>query len=387
MSDPVYTLSWPRTLFVWEATRILHDAKESELVPWTKQLLRESFDDEGTPETFEAKFSTTTLVLNSWDTPSPTPSTENSPRLWLKALTTDESRLRAYQSPVYFAERHSDGLVDSEPSNWISLGEEFIELIGVMSAGGYFPKILPKECQDNDQSDSIDVSKEIRRATKLKVDWPLTSEAASLLPDVVVFTLIEYFHDHAQRPRAAVWHNWDNCGYDYSQYNRESGEAVYRWRVNALLESHTAALRLGMVGAERGRLIHHFSRVQDTLLADEVENRKANPVDEVAHAIRMFRARDANNIDKRAALALLAGRLEPKRKYLEGKTSKGDVDDIFKIANTYEIRHRVNQKSEEREEYLEWMFWNFLSMVRLLDALEARHEASVASRAANDSSA
>jgi hypothetical protein len=91
----------------------------------------------------------------------------------------------------------------------------------------------------------------------------------------------------------------------------------------------------------------------------------------------MFRARDANNIDKRAALALLYKRLEPKRKYLEGKTTKGDLEDIFNIANRYHIRHSIGKQfSEEREEYLEWMFWNFLSMVRLLDVLEAKQTAA-----------
>ncbi|MFB9164181.1 hypothetical protein [Arthrobacter psychrochitiniphilus] len=142
--------------------------------------------------------------------------------------------------------------------------------------------------------------------------------------------------------------------------------------MNELLDSHKAPLRLGSVGEEQGRLIHYFSGEQDALLTAEIENRKTEPLDEVAHAIRMFRARGANNIDKRAALAILAGRLETQRKYLERKTSKADVDDIFHIANKYHIRHRKDQVSEDREEYLDWMFWNFFSMVRLLAALEAR---------------
>lgn len=371
MSDPVYSLSWPRTLFVWEAQRILQTASETELQPWAGHLLREAFEDDGVAEAFAAKMSAQRAAA-SWGVPAPT---VHPVRPWLQALLTDEARLAPYQPPVYFAERHSGGHIDLEPDSRYTFAEDFLELLNAMSSEGYFPKILPKVCEDN-WTEPIDVAGEIRRATKQVVEWPLSAADAKFLSDVTVYSLVEYFNDQAQRPRQAQWHDWNGCGYDYADFNRESGGVVYRWRVNALLSYHKAPLMLGSVGAERGRLIHSFSREQDAVLAQEVENRVESPTDEVAHAIRMFRARNANNIDKRAALALLYKRLEPKRKYLEGKTSKADVDDIFKIANTYHIRHSVGKQfKEEREEYLEWMFWIFLSMARLLDALEARQKA------------
>lgn len=321
-------------------------------------------------EAFAAKMSAQQTAA-AWDVPAPPVRPE---RPWLQALLTDEARLAPYQPPVYFAERHSGGHINLDPDSRFTFVEDFVELLNTMSSVGYFPKILPKVCEDN-WTEPIDVAREIRRATKQVVEWPLSATDAKLLPDVTVYSLVEYFNDQAQRPRKAEWHNWNNCGYDYLHFNRESGGAVYRWRVNTFLAYHKAPLRLGSVGAERGRLIHSFSREQDAVLTQEVENRVGSPKDEVAHAIRMFRARNANNIDKRASLALLYKRLEPKRKYLENKTTKGDVDDIFNIANRYHIRHSVGKQfSEEREEYLEWMFWNFLSMVRLLDALEARQK-------------
>jgi hypothetical protein len=371
VSDPVFSLSWPRLLFVWEGHRILQTASEAELLPWTEHLLREAFEEEGVAEAFAAKMSAQQDAA-TWSVPAPT---VHPVRPWLQALLADEARLAPYQPPVYFAERHSGGHIDLEPDSRYTFAEDFVELLNTMSSAGYFPKILPKVCEDN-WTEPIDVAREIRRATKQVVDWPISAVDAKFLPDVTVYSLVEYFNDQAQRPRKAEWHNWNNCGYDYSGYNRESGGAVYRWRVNTLLSQHKAPLMLGSVGPERGRLVHTFSREQDALLAQEVEARVENPADEVAHAIRMFRARNANNIDKRAALALLYKRLEPKRKYLEGKTTKGDVDDIFNIANRYHIRHSVGKQfSEEREEYLEWMFWNFFSMVRLLDALEAKQKA------------
>lgn len=371
MSDPVYALSWPRALFVWEAHRILQTAQEHKLRLWTEHLLREAFEDEGIAEVFAAKLEAI-ATADAWGVPSKPTASADTPRGWLQALLTDEKRLKPYKPPVYYAERHSSYLADIGPDTRYSFAEDFIELVEEMSRAGYFPKILPKICEDETWSETIDVSKELRRATRQVIEWPLTPVQASMLPEPTVYSLVEYFNDQAQRPREAVWHNWNECGFDYSAFNRESGGAVYRWRVNELLDSHEAPLRLGSVGEEQGRLVHYFSGEQDALLTAEIESRKTEPLDEVAHAIRMFRARGANNIDKRAALAILAGRLETKRKYLEGKTSKGDVDDIFHIANKYHIRHRKDQVSEEREEYLDWMFWNFFSMVRLLAALEAK---------------
>lgn len=372
MSDPVYSLSWPRKLFVWEARRILQNASETELLPWTEHLLREAFEDEGVADAFAAKMASQQATA-MWGVPAPT---VDPVKPWLQSLLADEARLAPYRPPVYFAERHSGGHSDLEPDDRYTFAEDFIELVNSMSSNGYFPKILPKICEDDNWTEPIDAAKEISRATKQVVDWPLSPMDAKHLSEVTVYSLVEYFNDQAQRPRKAEWHNWNNCGYDYSAFNRESGGAVYRWRVNNLLSQHKAPLRLGSVGDERGRLVHAFSREQDALLTNEVENRAENPGDEVAHAIRMFRARNANNIDKRAALALLYKRLEPKRKYLEGKTTKGDVDDIFNIANRYQIRHSIGKQfNEEREEFLEWMFWNFFSMVRLLDALEAKQRA------------
>ena len=374
MSDSFYALSWPRPLFIWEAKRILQTSSDMELRQWTEHLLREAFEDESVLTDYAAKVQAADVV-DPWGVPSPK---VDPIRPWLTNLTADETRLKPYRQPVYYAERHSSELTESGADPRFSFMEDFIELIQDMAKVGYFPNILPKVCADDHWTEDIDVSKELRRATKLVIEWPLSSVEAKTLPDAAVYSLVEYFHDQAQRPRAAKWHHWNECGYDYSAFNRESGGTVYRWRVNELLESHKAPLRLGNFGEEQGRLIHHFSAAQDEVLSAEVENRSGQSSDEVAHAIKMFRARGSNNIDKRAALAILAGRLEPKRRYLEKKTTKGDVDDIFHIANRYNIRHREDQITEEREEYLEWMFWNFLSMVRLLDALEAKAQASAA---------
>ena len=179
MSDPVYTLSWPTSLFLWEAKRILQTSSDTELRQWTEHLLHEAFEDESILTDYAAKVKAADAV-NPWGIPSPKPSTIDPIRQWLTALTTDETRLKPYKPPVYYAERHSSNLTETGADTRFSFMEDFMELIQAMAKVGYFPKILPKVCADDHWVEDIDVSKELRRATKLMIDWPLSAVEAKI---------------------------------------------------------------------------------------------------------------------------------------------------------------------------------------------------------------
>lgn len=367
MVDPVYALTWPRPFFQWEAQRILRTFGSTNWLAKVKHLLYEAYHDEAVADSFDSQFSPS---ARAWANAVNT--IEDDARKWLHTLLADESRLQAYRPPVYWAERNSDaGTAPSAPA--LSLRLEFFELIDTLSYTGYFPKVLPKPCED-DYSELPDVGLAIRRATKLDLPWPLeTTVDKEFLPDAALYSLIEYFHDQAQRPQWSWEHNWNNCGLHYEDFTGPSGQAIYRWRVNTLLEAHDVPLRLGSTGEEQGRLIRHFRSPLDELAAEQVALRVDNPGDEVAHAVRMYRMRDATLPNKRAAINLLAREMEPKRRTIERKISSSDASDLFQIANKFNIRHRDKaQKSDYGEEFLDWIFWTYLATVRLLDELEAK---------------
>ena len=374
MTDPVYALTWPRELFEWEARRILDLPKaDTEWVEKAGHLLHEAYQDEEVALTFRARFPE--LAVSGWgvviDPPTPAPG-----RVWLMDLLKDNSRLQPYRAPIYYAERNGAADALAPRTNDTTFAQDFFELIDTMRDTGYFPKVLPKDCV-NEYVDRDEVRKTIRRATKLDVSWPLNGADIMRLAEPALYSLVEYFHDHAQRPRRSWYHDFSDCGLHYEDCNSTSGQSVYRWRVNSLLTSHKMPLRVGTSGEEQGRLIRVFNTPLDDLAAHQIAQRSSDPEDEVAHAVRKFRARDATVIDKRAAIALLYGELEPKRSAIQKKVSSGDESDLFRIANGFTIRHRDKaQRSEYGEEFLDWTFWTCLATAQLMDEIAARNVAA-----------
>jgi hypothetical protein len=363
MADATYSLSWPRTLFVWEASRVL--AAFMPNVEWSRtitQLLREAFEDVDVANTFERE---TGLGAAPW---VPDLVHENA-RVWFTKLLADETRLRQYVPPVYWAERNGKSPGGDAPGHGYSFAHEFIELVTDLSVHGYLPKVLPASCIHEDEDPRADASRTISRAIHQSVSWPIDPYDADEIAEPLLFSLVEYFNDQAQRPRVAWSH--EGCEH-YNDYNRESGGAVYRWRMNRLLETHNVPLKLAAIGGEQGRLVRRFSSPLDGLLTEQIAKR-IEPEDEVAHAIREYRTRDATVTQRRSALTKLAGELEPRRDKMKDRLTRKDSAYLFEIANTFGLRHRGDeQRLEYDEEFLDWMFWNYLAMIQLMDAVDAR---------------
>jgi len=361
VAEPQYRLVWPKELFVWEAKRV-RLLPEDILFQAIARLLSEAFDDHAVVTTFSAEFGTRNVFEPDVHIPSM--------RGWLLDLTKDDSRLMPYVAPRYYAER---GGHTSAPGNpYDALGVQYAELLLDLQDRGYFPVALPRWCSDA-PVDFDEVGERVRRAIHMPFGWDGTQTMGGDWDEPVLYSIMEYFHDQAQRPRTILYHHeYGDCGPHYDSHSAESGGAVYRWRVNDLLRRHRVELVLGRAGEERGRLIHRFGNPIDDSADARAAEGWGNPEDEVAHAIRDFRERGASSTQKRQALALLAGALELRRgraKVVLGK----DEDDLFKIANNFGIRHRNDrQRTAYGEEFLDYLFGTFLSSVTLLEALERR---------------
>ncbi|KQW06615.1 hypothetical protein ASC66_09135 [Leifsonia sp. Root4] len=201
--------------------------------------------------------------------------------------------------------------------------------------------------------------------------WDELTQNPEEVSEDVLYSLVEYFHDQAQRPRTFTTHDYGGCGRDYSDYDATAGRTIYRWRVNQLLQDHNIPLQLAARGEELGRLVREFSEPLQDLVESQVAARNQEG-DEIAHAVRDFRSRGASLVVKRAAITLIANNLETRRQELKVHLKK-DEQDLFHIANKFGLRHRnVDQKDDYGHEFADWIFWNFLSAVELLDALERR---------------
>ena len=362
MAKEPFSLVWPKSLFIWEARRVL-EMPDSAITKSVAHLLAEATDDADAAAGFEADIGEGI----GWAAPSDA-------RDWLEGLLSDDARLISLDQPVYYAERQgmpSGAVIEGGITGFAF---EFVQLLWEMKELGYFPKALPRGCVDTDDYDPAKVTKSIRRAVKLEITWPVEALHAWTLDEAELFSLVEYFHDAARRPRLVErWHSFGDCGPHYGDHSRESGGVVYRWRVNDLLESYGVDLRLAATGPEKGRLVRHFSSGLDDLADAQVEARAADVQDEVAHAIRNYRERDASLPQRRSALALLAGALEPRRKAIGARVTLQDESDLFQIANKFAIRHRNSQQRDDYgPEFLDWIFWNYLAMIELMEGIDRR---------------
>lgn len=362
MVDARYRLVWPRELFLWEGRRV--NALPDDLVfPATAQLLREAFQDDAVSSAY---LNGAADQYAEWATPEDI----KSARGWLDALMADKARLIPYVPPRYYAER--EGHTSAPDDSYQSLGVQFAELLRGMQDHGYFPVALPRDCVDAG-TDWDEVSVSVSRAIHMPFEWYGNPQAAIGWNEPLIYSLMEYFHDQAQRPRTpGTFHTFGGCGPHYADHSAESGGAVYRWRVNDLLDRHRVGLNLGKTGDERGRLVHRFGTPLDDAADQRAAQGAGDPGDEVAHAIRDFRERGASATQKRSALALLYGALEHRRAQAKIVLGK-DEDDLFKIANNFGLRHRNDrQRMDYGDEFLDYMFSAYLSAVTLMEALERR---------------
>jgi hypothetical protein len=144
-------------------------------------------------------------------------------------------------------------------------------------------------------------------------------------------------------------------------------------------------------GPERGRLVEVTGDPRDDLvqrLMTPAAARESTDADDgtsdrdrtsVAHAVELFRARDATRETKRSAVVAVARVLENRRSLLKDMLLSQDEDALFQIANQFDVRHANGRQHDDyAEEFLDWIFWWYLATVELTDRILAQRTATVA---------
>jgi hypothetical protein len=178
-------------------------------------------------------------------------------------------------------------------------------------------------------------------------------------------------HDLVARPRRRSWHSFSEK-WDYDDFIRAPGQAVYRWKVNELLARSELDLRIAAEGEDVGFLVHTTGDDRDQLISRVLATPSHQDKTEVTHAIGLFRGRATTREDKRSAVTALARVLEDRRRFIEANLLSKDEGALFLIANKFDIRHRgADQHADYDEAYLDWVFWWYLATVELTDRLQA----------------
>lgn len=268
----------------------------------------------------------------------------------------------------------------------------FGKLVSELAALGYFEDAFGSQCCD--AHDDPDTEGQRALAVRLELqdvplwppfEWsmgvPEPNDVPTRWTDEVFFDVVEALDELVARPRQRRWHD-HHREWDYSDYSHSTGQAVYRWRVNELLDRSDVPLRLATTGDDAGLLVHSAGDPRDELIERVLATPAPTDRAEVRHAVSLFRGRSAGREDKRSAIFTLARLLEDRRPLVGAALTSKDEGALFRIANEFDLRHRraahhdKAQRADYDDAFLDWVFWWYLATVDLTDMLTARGRAA-----------
>jgi hypothetical protein len=374
-------LVWPARLFATEAAALVRARTVDETsMGW---LLAEAFyDDRGLrlfQEVSRWGYPGSPMPVDPWDTSAPSPAAA---RL-VGDLIRDADQIPAYERRRYYSAR----LTPPQPATKLALDQvksAYAREVALLARHGYFEDAFGSSCVDAGDDPASEGQRRLSRL--LGVDqplWPLErrSEPAEGpvptrveedWPDELFYDVVEALHDLVARPRRRHWHDYGQ-EWDFSDYARAPGQAVYRWRVNDLLGHSDVPLRLAEEGSDVGQLVHAIGDPREELLQRSLQSPEPLVRDLVEHAVAQFRRRDGTVAAKREAVKTLADVLEHRRRLLKQELYSGDEGALFRIANEFRIRHmNESQKTDYNPAFLDWIFWWYLATIELTDRLLER---------------
>jgi hypothetical protein len=344
-----YQLAWPRLLFQNETAALVNNTKLDDWADRCELLLEDAFTGIVPRDDFMAE-----------------PAAEQ--RGFLINLLRRSHNLReaAVGRRPYWSERQL-----SKRPGTVSLAgtvREFVRAVDELDRRGYFEKAFDKDCVD-DPADHERPSRLLEGEIGVPDLWPLSVDR--LMNDQDLFCdVIEALHDLAARPRGRFNHNYGGCGWHYRAFSCETGQAVYRWRVNQILNRSDLGLRVADESEDCGRLVAVTDPARMELAASMAARSDPATGDVVRHAIALYRARSASQHDKRSASVALAGVLEERRALLKSELMSKDEGALFQIANQFAIRHRRDdQRPNYDPAFLDWLFWWYLATIELTDRI------------------
>lgn len=290
----------------------------------------------------------------------------SAPLAWLRELLDDVSLLPQVERPRPYWSQKVGG-VAAPTESWPSVVHRVRGLVNEFLGDHFFAETIGIGCVDHDSEGGS--SPQLELGTRVgKPDLWVTADVDWSESDLCDF--VEVFHDLAARPTRGWFHDYDNCGFHPTCFSRKSGQALYRWRINRLLEATSLDLRIADDGEDVGRMIRVAPTGVGTLTHAVLDSVPLSNREEVFHAIALYRARGSGREQQRSAIVSLAGVLEQRRALLKAELLRKDEASLFEIANRFDLRHRrEDQCADYDDAFLEWIFYWYLATVHLTNQL------------------
>lgn len=358
-----YVLRWPAAIFASEAVAVASKFNVNEFISASELLFTEAFSG---PQP------TRDLHEHGPGRLAWTDDEYNASKAFVIGLSNDTGNLPT-ERRRYWIERNREQSTDGLELSLVEVREQWLQIVNDFDASGYLDQVVPSACADgaNDRERNLEMADRLSDRAGIQIDWPIVMPEHGI-PDELFFTLVEVLHDCVARPRSRSYHEYGD-DWHYFDFAIETGQALYRWRVNQLLARTTLDLRLADEGDDIGLLIHATDASRTELISRILLPATVIATDPVARAVSKFRSRNSNRLDKKEACRDLAHELEPIRAQIKVDLLSADEGMLFQIANQFAIRHnRADQHDDYADDYLDWLFWTYLATIELMRRLAAR---------------
>ena len=255
------------------------------------------------------------------------------------------------------------------------LRQLFISVYRDFESRGYFQEAFGYDCVDAGYVPGTaggDVESYILRKLRKSDLWPIESQCEHY-DENALFDVIEFLYDHVSMPTKGMLHSYGDCGWHYSEFDKQYGQEEFRTEMNALLRDYQDGWEL----SPQGEIFQLPEAGMKPLLEEQLPHHDPQNIEaRVDHAIQNFMSRRASIADKRNAVGELFDVLEFLRPQAKQVVTRSDEGDLFNLANNFGIRHhRANQKTQyDQSIWLDWMFYYCLATIHAWVALIKKKE-------------
>ena len=264
----------------------------------------------------------------------------------------------------YYSERK--GVLSKSKLGLSDTVKGFLHIYSTLQSASYFQEAMGYNCVDDGRKNGTwGENPDLYVLVKLKRSdmWPI-KENHEHYDEPTLFTIIEFLYDHVSKPTEGYEHEWNNCGWHYSKFDKDAGQTRYRDDVNDFLSMYEDGYDLNIDGE-----IHRIppSGMVQLVSTPIVTSDPTNIDERIQYAIDKFHHHSSGISEKKDAVRTLGDVLEYLQK--QGiRFSKKDEGALFRIINEFDMRHhRKSQQGDyDKEVFYEWMFYTFLASIKLL---------------------
>ena len=274
----------------------------------------------------------------------------------------------------YYAERK--GMLQRVPIDLEMLKKVFLMTHQKFEDDVYFQGATGYTCVDYGKKVGLwghDIDAFIYTKLKMKNIWPI-QENIENFDEPTLFTVIEFLYDYVSEPVNKTYHEWNDCGWHCSKFDKEKGREKFRNEINEILNDYDVSYQLTKEGEIQKMPPTGFeSIIEEPAQTDQPDN-----IDKrVENAISKYLRYGSTQDDKKEAIRTLADVLEFLKTGDIILPSRDDSD-LFNIINNFDIRHhnRLQSGDYDKELWYDWMFYTFLASIKMLLKLKETESAS-----------